>query len=290
MSFASKLKSLFTHNAIDEEVLDDLADALIEGDVSVKVAQKIVDELKDKCRAEHLTQKDEVIKALKTILCDCVKEAPLTIEKGKVNVWLVVGVNGVGKTTTIAKLANTFKDTLPVVIAAGDTFRAAAREQLQVHSKKLGVTLVQSNEKADSASVVFDAIDKAQSLGEALVLCDTAGRLHNKDNLMRELIKIDKIATKKCAQGLYKKVLILDATSGQNAFRQAEVFGQDVGADAVVLTKYDSSAKGGVAVSLGRTLGVGISYLCTGEKYCDITPFKKEQYVEDFLFKGEQVK
>lgn len=285
MSFATKLKNLFTHNAIDEDVLDNLADALIEGDVSVKVAQKVVDTLKEKCHAGHITQKEKVLEVLKDILCDFVKESPLAFEAGKVNVWLVIGVNGVGKTTTIAKLANTFKKEIPVLIAAGDTFRAAAREQLEVHSAKLGVQLVAAGEgakSADSAAVVFDAIDKAQALGKALVLCDTAGRLHNKDNLMRELMKIDKIATKKCAAGAYKKVLVLDATSGQNALRQAEVFKEAVGIDAVVLTKYDSTAKGGVAVSLGSELGIGVSYLCTGEGYSDIRAFEKRQYVEDF--------
>ena len=190
-----------------------------------------------------------------------------------------------GKTTSIAKMANLYQKTysIPLVIAAADTFRAAAIEQLQYHGQAVGVRVVAHQHGADPAAVVFDSIEAVKAKGNGLVLIDTAGRLHNKDNLVRELQKIERIASSKVDKEHYKKILVVDATTGQNSFRQAEIFSESIGIDAVILTKYDSTAKGGTAINMSKTLGLPISFVCTGEKYEDISQFSPNDYVEGFL-------
>ena len=204
---------------------------------------------------------------------------------GKVNVWMVLGVNGVGKTTSVAKIANLFKQKGEenVVLASSDTFRAAAIEQLEMHGERIGVRVVSHQHGSDPSAVVFDAAEAVKAKGSGLVLADTAGRLHNKENLVRELQKIDKICASKADEGCYKKIIVIDATTGQNALRQAEVFNEAVGVDAIIMTKYDSTAKGGVAISIGKELHIPIAYVCTGEKYADISEFKAEEYINEFL-------
>lgn len=285
-NFAQKLKNLFGFYQLpSEKFFEELTEALIEGDISAKIALEIEDTLKKTCKEKKISQLEDVNLELKNILLSFIKTLELTPEKNAVNVYLVLGVNGVGKTTTIAKMAKLYKDRydMPIVIAAADTFRAAAIEQLQYHGASLDVRVVAHKSGADPAAVVFDAIEATKAKGTGVVLIDTAGRLHNKENLVRELQKIDRIASSKVDSKYYKKVLILDSTTGQNSIRQAETFNESIKIDSVVLTKYDSTAKGGGAISISRDLGLPISFICTGEKYNDISDFVADSYVDAFI-------
>lgn len=287
LSFSEKLKSLFGGNKkIDEAFFEDLTDALIEGDIGAKTAMEIVDDLEDKCKSEKIEGQEAITAELKKMLLEDVKEINLIPEAGKTTVFMVLGVNGVGKTTSVAKMAKYYAEkNIPVIMAAADTFRAAAVDQIAMHGEKLGLRVVQHQMGSDPSAVVFDACEAASAKGGALVLADTAGRLHNKENLVNELKKIDRVAGSKASEGCYKKILVVDATTGQNAVRQAEVFNEAVGLDAVVLTKYDSTAKGGAAVSIGRELGLPVAFVCTGEHYEDIALFISEKYIDEFLGK-----
>lgn len=285
-SFGEKFKALFTKSsAINDDFYDDLTDLLVEGDVGAKTAFQIVEELQDICSEKKITDEAAIMQELKQLLLNDVKAVNLEPEAGKQNVWMVLGVNGVGKTTSVAKLANYFKnkglDNL--VLASADTFRAAAIEQLDLHGSRIGVRVVSHQHGSDPSAVVYDAADAVKSKGPGLVIADTAGRLHNKENLVRELQKIDRTCANKADEGCYKKIIVIDATTGQNALRQAEVFNEAVGVDALIMTKYDSTAKGGVAVSIGRELKLPVAFVCTGEKYPDIAAFDPEAYIDDFL-------
>lgn len=285
-SFGAKLKSLFSgKKSINEDFYDDLTDLLVEGDIGAKAAYLLVEELEDVCSKKKITDENQIILKLKELLLRDVKKLSLTPEKDKVNVWMVLGVNGVGKTTSVAKLANLFKARgwENLVLASSDTFRAAAIEQLAMHGDKIGVRVVSHQHGSDPSAVVFDAAQAIRAKGNGLVIADTAGRLHNKENLVRELQKIDKTCASKADPGCYKKILVIDATTGQNALRQAEVFHEAVGLDALIMTKYDSTAKGGVAFTIGKELGLPVSFICTGEKYPDIQEFNPEEYINEFL-------
>ncbi|MCI7567644.1 MAG: signal recognition particle-docking protein FtsY [Treponema sp.] len=285
-SFGAKLKSLFSgKKSINEDFYDDLTDLLVEGDIGAKAAYLLVEELEDVCTKEKITDENQIILKLKELLLRDVKKLSLTPEKDKVNVWMVLGVNGVGKTTSVAKLANLFKARgwENLVLASSDTFRAAAIEQLAMHGDKIGVRVVSHQHGSDPSAVVFDAAQAIRARGNGLVIADTAGRLHNKENLVRELQKIDKTCASKADPGCYKKILVIDATTGQNALRQAEVFHEAVGLDALIMTKYDSTAKGGVAFTIGKELGLPVCFVCTGEKYPDIQEFNPEEYINEFL-------
>lgn len=285
-SFGEKIKGLFSKkSAINEEFFEDLLDILVEGDIGAKVAYEIVDELEDFCKKEKILEQDLIMKELKNLLLNNVKVVNFEPEKDKVNVWMILGVNGVGKTTSVAKMANWYKnkgiDNL--VLASADTFRAAAIEQLNMHGEKIGVRVVSHQHGSDPSAVVFDAAEAVRAKGPGLVLADTAGRLHNKENLVRELQKIDKICRQKADEGAYKKIIVIDSTTGQNALRQAEVFNEAVGVDAIIMTKYDSTAKGGVAITIGRELNIPVLFICTGEKYENIDIFNPDEYIKDFL-------
>ncbi len=285
MSFGEKLRALFSKSKIDDDFYDELTDTLVEGDIGAKSAYLLVEELEKICTKEKISDENEVVKKLRELLLADVKAIDLEPEEGKQNVWMVLGVNGVGKTTSVAKLANYYKNKglENLVLASADTFRAAAIEQLAMHGEKIGVRVVSHQHGSDPSAVVFDAAEAVASKGPGLVIADTAGRLHNKENLVRELQKIDRICRSKADEGCYKKILVIDATTGQNALRQAEVFNDAVGLDAVIMTKYDSTAKGGVAISIGRELGLPVAYVCTGEKYPDIAKFNAQSYINDFL-------
>ena len=284
MSFAERLKNFFSFNKNrDDSFFEDLSDILIEGDLGAKNVFDIVEELEKNCKKQKLIEPDDILSELKTMLLPFVSSIDLTPQAGKVNVYMLLGVNGVGKTTSVAKLANYYKDQTNVIMAAADTFRAAAIEQLQLHGQRLNVRVVAHQHGADPSAVVFDAAEAVRSKGEGLVLADTAGRLHNKENLVRELQKIDRIAASKADEGCYKKLLIIDSTTGQNGLRQAEVFHQAVGLVAVILTKYDSTAKGGVAAAIGKDFGIPVAFVCFGEGYKDIRPFDPETYLDEFL-------
>lgn len=285
-TFGEKLKSLFSKgSSANDDFYDELTDLLVEGDIGAKSAFLLVEELETACYKEKITTQEGIVSKLKEMLLRDVKSVELLPEEGKQNVWMVLGVNGVGKTTSVAKLANYFtkKGNSNVVLASADTFRAAAIEQLAMHGEKIGVRVVSHQHGSDPSAVVFDAADAVRAKGPGLVIADTAGRLHNKENLVRELQKIDKTCRSKADEGCYKKIIVIDATTGQNALRQAEVFHEAVGIDAVIMTKYDSTAKGGVAVSVGRELGLPVAYICTGEKYDDIQTFNPEEYINEFL-------
>ncbi len=257
----------------------------MEGDIGAKTAYLLVEELENICSREKITDQNQIVLKLKDLLLENVKSISLEPEKEKVNVWMILGVNGAGKTTSVAKLANYYKNQglENLVLASADTFRAAAIEQLAMHGEKIGVRVVSHQHGSDPSAVVFDAAEAVKAKGPGLVLADTAGRLHNKENLVRELQKIDKTCQSKADSGCYKKILVIDATTGQNALRQAEVFNEAVGLDALIMTKYDSTAKGGVAVSIGRELGLPLAFVCTGEKYPDIKIFNAEEYINEFL-------
>ena len=285
-SFGEKLKSLFSKGAsINDDFYDELTDMLVEGDIGARTAFEVVDELQSVCSKEKIREQDAIIAKLKDLLLQDVKAITLEPEAGKQNVWMMLGVNGVGKTTTAAKLSDYLKGhgTDNIVLASADTFRAAAIEQLAMHGDRLGVRVVSHQHGSDPSAVVYDAADALRAKGPGIVIADTAGRLHNKENLVRELQKIDRTCSLKADEGCYKKILVIDATTGQNALRQAEVFNEAVKIDAIIMTKYDSTAKGGVAVSIGRELGLPVAFVCTGEGYKDIGPFDAEAYINDFL-------
>jgi fused signal recognition particle receptor len=283
-SFGEKLKNLFSKK-IDEEFFEELTDSLVEGDIGAKTAFEITDELESICRQNKISAQNEILQELKKLLLKNIREIKLEPDMTKINVWMVLGVNGVGKTTSVAKLALWFKNKgiSNLVLASSDTFRAAAIEQLDTHGERIGVRVVSHQHGSDPSAVVFDAAEAVKSKGSGLVIADTAGRLHNKENLVRELQKIDRTCSQKADEGCYKKIIVIDATTGQNALRQAEVFNEAVGLDAIIMTKCDSTAKGGVAVSIGRELGIPVAFVCTGEKYENIEPFNAEKYIDEFL-------
>ena len=284
-ALSEKIKKLFSRHAMDEDFFDDLTDALIEGDIGAKNAMELVDALKKECTEQHISDEQFIMNRMKEMLLAHIKTVRLQPEKAKTNIWMVLGVNGVGKTTSVAKLAQWYdrQDKGSVVLAAADTFRAAAIDQLKIHGERLGVRVVNHQDGSDPGAVVFDAADAVRAKGGGLVIADTAGRLHNKENLVRELQKIDRIASQKADAGCYKKILVIDVTTGQNALRQAEVFNEAVGVDAVVMAKYDSTAKGGIAVSVCKELGIPVAFVCTGERYDDIAVFDSAAYVSEFL-------
>ena len=286
LSFAQKIKNLFSsHKDRNEDFFEDLLDALIEGDVGAKNSMEIVDLLEQQCREGKIKSEEDIMQKLKSLLLEYAKGIEFVPQKDKINGWMVLGVNGVGKTTSCAKIANKLRNEgfENIVLSASDTFRAAAIEQLCYHAEKIGVRIVSHQNGSDPSSVVFDAAESVKSHGGGLVIADTAGRLHNKENLVHELEKIDRICSQKADEGCYKKILVIDATTGQNALRQAEVFNEAVGVDAIVMTKYDSTAKGGVAISIYKELNIPVLYVCTGETYSDIEVFNPQDYVNEFL-------
>lgn len=284
ISFAQKFKNLFSSKKIDEEFFENLTDALVEGDMGAKLAYEITEELEKICREKKLSDEADIKNELKNMLLSYVKSYDLIPEPGKVNLFMMLGVNGVGKTTTAAKIAKLYKEKgEKVIMAASDTFRAAAEEQLEMHGERLGIRVIAHQHGSDPSAVVFDAAESSRANGGGVIIADTAGRLHNKENLVRELQKIDRIAAQKADPGCYKKLLVIDGTTGQNALRQAEVFSESVGVDAIVITKYDSTARGGCAFTIGKQLGLPVAFVCTGEKYENIQNFDPEKYVEEFL-------
>ncbi len=285
-SFGEKFRSLFRKKSvISDDFFEELTDILVEGDIGAKTAYLIVDELEKICTQKKIKEEDQVVQELKQLLLASVKSCTLPVIPEKTNIWMILGVNGVGKTTSVAKMARLYVNngTQNVVLASADTFRAAAIEQLAMHGQKIGVRVISHQHGSDPSAVVYDAAEAVKAKNGGLVLADTAGRLHNKENLVRELQKINKTCLTKADEGCYKKIIVIDATTGQNALRQAEVFNEAVGVDAIILTKYDSTAKGGVAVTIGRELGIPVAYVCTGEKYEDIAVFNAEEYIDDFL-------
>ena len=278
--FGARLRELFGRPARDEQFFEELADILLEADLGPAATDRLLEELREQVRLAS-RDRDSFLAALKGLLAASLRFHALELRPGAPNLFLVLGVNGVGKTTTIAKLAAWYgRRGGKVLLAAGDTFRAAAIDQLQVWGERLGVPVVRQEPGADPGAVIFDAIASARARGADLVLANTAGRLHNKAQLMKELGKIDKVIRARLEPAGYRKVLVIDATTGQNAVRQAEAFQEAVGVDSVILAKYDSTAKGGAVVSLCRDLGLPISFVGTGEKLEDLEPFDVERFLD----------
>jgi fused signal recognition particle receptor len=289
MSFADRIRNLFRLGASDEAIFDDLADLLVEGDLGPALASAVSDELRAASRSKRLADPAAIRLELKAILGRRGKEARIEPRPGTLSVFLVLGVNGVGKTTTCAKLADYYRRAglaSGVVLAAGDTFRAAAIDQLRIHGERLGIRVVAQKTGSDPGAVLWDAIDAARADGAGLVLADTAGRMHTRADLVRELGKIDKIVAARAEGADYRRLLVLDSTTGQNALKQAETFSQAVKIDALVLTKHDSSAKGGMALRLAGELGIPTAFVGTGEGYADIAPFVLGDFLDDFLGTG----
>ncbi len=280
---AKKLNDLFAKNKLGEDFYEELEDILISSDVSVKTTMEIVDEIRETAIKEKCKDKDYVIGLLKSELYDTLSYAD-ALEIKTPAVIMLIGVNGVGKTTTIGKLANKFvNEKKSVTIAAGDTFRAAAADQLSVWADRAKVRIVKHNEGADASAVVFDAISSAKAKGTDVLIVDTAGRLHVKSNLMEELKKMGRVVEREYPTANFYKFIVLDATTGQNAYNQVEVFNQAVGIDGIVLTKLDGTAKGGFIISLSYELEVPVVYVGTGEKIDDIENFDAKDFVESLF-------
>lgn len=278
----AKLKALFSgfRKTLDQSFFDNLEDLLIEGDFGAKNAMLISDAVNER----KPKTEEEFLAIVRELLNDKISKVELTPTKGELTVYLILGVNGVGKTTTIGKLAKLYKEkNYSVVLAAGDTFRAAAIEQLEMHAERTGTRIVRQDNGSDPGAVIYDAISSAQARGDDLILCDTAGRMHNKDNLVRELQKIDKVIRNRIKSENYKKILVIDATTGQNSINQAQIFNDAVGLDALILTKYDSASKAGALVQIG----IPIAYVGTGEHYQDIHEFDKDEFLTTLAGLGE---
>lgn len=278
----AKLKALFSgfKKTLDQSFFDNLEDLLIEGDFGAKNAMLISDEV----NARKPKTEEEFMAIVRELLEDKISCIELEPPKDELSVYLVLGVNGVGKTTSIAKMATYYKNEgYKVVMAAADTFRAAAIDQLELHSQRTGVRIVRQENGSDPGAVIYDAISSAQARGDNLILCDTAGRMHNKENLVRELQKIDKVIRNRIRPENYKKILVIDATTGQNSISQAQIFNEAVGIDALILTKYDSAAKAGALVQIG----LPVAFVGTGEHYEDMHVFDKDEFLTSLAGLGE---
>lgn len=282
-ALSDALGSLFSKNKIGDEFYDELEEILIGADISVNTAADVVEELRAEVKAEKIKDKDFVVACLKDILQEKLEEAPVP-EIEYPAVIMLVGVNGVGKTTTVGKLAAYFlRQGKTVTVAAADTFRAAASDQLSVWADRAKVRIVKHEEGSDPSAVVFDAISSAKARGTDVVIVDTAGRLHVKSNLMEELKKMSRVVQRECPDANFYKLLVLDATTGGNAINQAEVFDEAVELDGIVLTKLDSSAKGGFVISLCSELCIPVAFVGTGEKLEDMEAFDAEEFVDALL-------
>ena len=283
-SIFGTIADMVSAGEITDELYDELEEQLILADTGAGVAVQLVDELRARVRSQRLKTGAEALDALKDIVKEHMQAEKELDLSGHPAVILVIGVNGVGKTTSIAKLAHYYKDAgKTVLLAAGDTFRAAAAEQLGVWAQRAGVPMVRHQEGADPAAVVFDAVQSAAAKGIDLVICDTAGRLHNKKNLMAELAKISRAVGKACPGASVETLLVLDAITGQNAISQAQEFIDAAGATGVVLTKLDGTAKGGAAISVKEKLGLPVRFVGVGEGMDDLMEFSAEDFT-DALF------
>ena len=282
----ARIRQILQGGREGEAFFEELEDVLIEGDLGATLAVSVVDELREEIGLKRVPERDGIIGLLKGRLAGYLKAEPLALDPSKLNCILVLGVNGVGKTTTIAKLVSYYKrihEFDNIVLAAADTFRAGAIDQLKIHGDRLGVRVVSQAPGADPGAVVYDAMVSARSRGTGLIIADTAGRMHNKANLIKELQKIDRVVRGRLEDGVYRTVLVIDAATGQNGLRQAEVFGEAVAIDSVILTKYDSTAKGGIALSISKGLGIPFSFIGTGEKPEDLEPFEPDRFLDSLL-------
>ncbi|MDD7594352.1 MAG: signal recognition particle-docking protein FtsY [Eubacteriales bacterium] len=275
---------------VDEDFLDELEEILITSDVGVGAAEEIIDELREKIKDDRLKTREDTMAALREIISGMIGEGePLHLDT-KPSVILVIGVNGAGKTTSVGKIAARLRsEGKKVVVAAADTFRAAAIDQLAVWCDRAGVDLIKQSEGSDPAAVVFDAANYARVKGADVLIIDTAGRLHNKKNLMNELAKINRVIDRELPGVSRENLLVLDATTGQNAIIQAKEFGEAADITGLVLNKLDGTAKGGIVLSIRRELGLPVKFIGVGEKIDDMQPFDSAEFI-DALFAEEENK
>ena len=278
-SFGKKIFELFKGRALDDEFYEELETAMISADMGVTATEQIIEELKDSVYRRKITDPEKAKAELKRIMRESIDyeiaeyDYPLVV--------LIAGVNGVGKTTAIGKLAKLFTTMgKSVIVAAADTFRAAASEQLEVWAERAGVRIVKHGEGSDPASVVYDALSSAKAKGTDVVLVDTAGRLHNKKNLMEELKKINRVIDREAPDADKRSFIVLDATTGQNAVSQVEIFSEAIDADGIILTKLDGTAKGGVVLAVSAEYELPVVYAGIGEKIDDLIPFDAESFID----------
>ena len=290
MGFFDKLKKITTnlfstYTEADEAFFEELEETLILSDFGMEIAVETVEKLREKVRKEKLVSQEEVRAALREIIVET-----LNVGTTEVNVstspcvFLFIGVNGVGKTTSIGKMANLLRyGGKKCLLCAADTFRAAAADQLEIWSERAKADLIRQHEGADPGAVLFDALQAAKARGVDVVLCDTAGRLHNKANLMAELAKLSKIIDRECPGAARETLLVLDATTGQNGLTQARTFKEAAGLTGIVLTKLDGTAKGGIAIAIAKELGIPVKLAGVGEGIDDLRPFDSEEYAQAII-------
>ena len=273
---------------IDEELFEELEELLVIGDVGMDTANEIVGELRYRVRQKGITKPTDLYGELEEIIAEMLEGGEELDISTSPSIILVIGVNGVGKTTTIGKLANQLReDGKKVLLAAADTFRAAAIDQLDIWAKRSRVEIIKQNEGSDPAAVIFDAIAAAKARGSDVIICDTAGRLHNKKHLMDELAKINRVIDRELPDAAKEKLLVLDATTGQNAVNQAEQFREATGITGIVLTKLDGTAKGGVVLAIKKGIGIPVKYIGVGEQIDDLQPFNAHEFARALFAKPE---
>lgn len=290
--FFSRLKSIFSgHSAIDEDFYEELEETLIMGDMGITATEEVMEELRRQVKERHVKETEDCRELLKESIKEQmqVPEDAYDFENYQ-SVIMVIGVNGVGKTTSVGKLAAIYKKQgKRVLIAAADTFRAAAGEQLDEWAKRAGVEIISGAQGADPSSVIFDAVSAAKARNVDILLCDTAGRLHNKKNLMEELKKMNRIIDREFPDAHRENLVVLDGTTGQNALVQAREFGETADLTGIILTKMDGTAKGGIAVAIHAELDIPVKYIGVGEKLEDLRKFDVQEYVDGLLeMKGEE--
>ncbi len=289
MGFFKQLKEAWlasvTFDKLDDEFYDQLEEALILADVGVDSATDAVEKLRKKVKERLLTRADEVKDALRAILAEKLEVGDASLNLSTTpSIVLFIGVNGVGKTTSIGKLAAQLKaEGKKVLLCAGDTFRAAAADQLEIWADRAGVDIIRQHEGADPGAVLFDALQAAKARGVDVVLCDTAGRLHNKQNLMNELAKLRKIIARECPDSVCETLLVLDATTGQNGLVQARTFKETAGLTGIILTKLDGTAKGGIVIAIAQELQVPVKFVGVGEGIDDLKPFDAREFTADLF-------
>ena len=279
---AQTIENVFTASELDDDFYDELEESLILSDLGVETAGEVIEKLREKAKAESLKSTEQGRIALREVLCEMldVGESTLTLDT-KPSVVLVIGVNGVGKTTTIGKIANQLRnDGKKVLLCAADTFRAAAADQLEIWAERSHTEIIRQHEGADPAAVVYDAICAAKARNADVILCDTAGRLHNKANLMNELGKISRIIDRELPEASKEVLLVLDGTTGQNGLLQAKQFREIAGVTGIALTKLDGTAKGGIVIAVARQLQIPVKYIGVGEGMDDLMQFDRKAFVE----------
>ena len=285
-SINDKINNVFSNfRKVDEELLEELEEALIMSDMGVETSTQIISNLREKIKKEKIGESEQVKEALREEIEKILEKCDNSLKlETKPSVILVIGVNGVGKTTSIGKMANRLaKDGKKVVVAAADTFRAAAVEQLEIWAKRAGAGIVKREEGVDPASVVYDAIAKTREIGADILICDTAGRLHNKKYLMDELNKIQKVINKEMPEADKEVLLVIDGTTGQNAISQVKAFKQETDITGIVLTKLDGTAKGGVVIGIVEENKIPVKFIGVGEQIDDMEIFNSEDFVKAII-------